>query len=365
MLGEIFLTFFVDVSVMFTFIHFFNRWHPFAYCIERREVICWRCLLPFTVTALLVMQYPFQLTGGYQADLRAVPIAMAGYIGGPVVGFLVGLIVSVYRIISSGMVIKSLFVYLLIGPTAYLFRKLLPWETFSLWHILALSAMATLYMKLCGFWLPEETRLELYNPQLIAIRAILCFVGMYALAYTIRSQVEETRTIVTLNEKASQDSLTGLLNHGAFTRQANHILRSRGKSAGVFMLGDLDYFKQINDQCGHLFGDNVLRFIAQILHENLRSEDIVGRLGGEEFGILLPNISLDSAVCIARRIQERTSEYKGREREDAGQSVTMSIGITVFQPNVNVTFETIFRQADEALYRAKDTGRNRIEIYKQ
>lgn len=360
MMGKIFLTFFADVSVMFTLIYGFNKWRPFAHCIERRQWNCWECVIPFTVTALTVMQYPFQLAEGYQSDLRAVPIAMAGYIGGPLVGLLVALLMIVIRTISSGMVINALSIYLLIGPTAYLLRRSLPWPMFSVQNMFILAVMINIYLNLGGWFLPPPVQTEFYAPLLMAIKAVLTFIGLYALAIALRVQVEDTRRIVVLNEQASQDSLTGLLNHGTFSQQAEYALL-RGKASGVFMLIDLDYFKQINDLCGHLTGDNALKYIAQILRESLRSRDIVGRLGGEEFGVLLQNTDLDQAMAIGKRIQERTRQYQGMA-DTCNKALTMSIGVTAFTPGPNSSFNVVFQRADAALYRAKAQGRNRIEI---
>lgn len=362
MTGKIFFAFFADVSVMFIFVYFFNKWRPFMHYIEKRQCFCWECFIPFAVTTLMVMQYPFELAQGYQSDLRAVPIAMAGYLGGPATGLLTALLMIAVRIVDSGMVIKPLAVYPFIGITAYLLRRTLPWPAFSLRNMFVLAVMINIYLNFGGLFLPSVVQVQFFAPSLIAVKAGLIFAGLSVLAIALRMQVEDMHRMVVLNERASQDSLTGLLNHGAFVRKAENALLW-GTSPGILMIIDLDDFKQINDACGHLTGDNVLMFMAQVFKENLRSQDVVGRLGGEEFGVLLQNTDLNQAMAIARRIQERAKQYSDLENCLSGRELTMSIGVIAYRPGPNCMFNKIFQQADEALYRAKRQGRNRIEIF--
>lgn len=359
-MGKIFFAFFANVSVMFTIIYFFNKWRSFTHYIEKRQWFSWECFIPFAVTTLMVMQYPWQLTQGYQSDLRAVPVAMAGYIGGPVVGLLTALLMIVIRTVSSGIVMKTLVVYPFIGCTAYLLKRTLPWPMFSVQNIFILAVFINIYLNLGALFLPPAVRAEVLMPSLIAVRAVLIFAGLYALAVALRLHVEDTRRMAVLSERASQDSLTGLLNHGAFVREVEHALLW-GIAPGIFMMIDLDDFKQLNDACGHLAGDNVLKYIARIFKENLRSQDIVGRLGGEEFGMLLQNTDLNHAIAIVKRIQDGAKKYNDFQYD---REVTMSVGVTDYKPGPNCMFNTVFQQADEALYQAKRQGRNRIEVRK-
>lgn len=120
---------------------------------------------------------------------------------------------------------------------------------------------------------------------------------------------------------------------------------------------DLDHFKNINDTYGHAGGDRVLVHLAVLLRNMLRQNDVAGRLGGEEFAVLLPDASLDSAAAIAERlrvaVERNIIEFEGRE-----MTVTASIGLAPLDGEV----DKVFAMADEALYRAKKEGRNRTVL---
>ncbi len=126
------------------------------------------------------------------------------------------------------------------------------------------------------------------------------------------------------------------------------------------MVLDLDYFKKVNDTYGHLVGDSVLRETANIFQTSLRDIDVLVRYGGEEFVILLPGTNLQEGMVVANRIRARMEKHRfDAEMNDI--SVTVSIGIAHY-PALPIirTPETLFLQADQALYAAKRAGRNCI-----
>lgn len=120
-------------------------------------------------------------------------------------------------------------------------------------------------------------------------------------------------------------------------------------------IADIDHFKQINDTYGHKAGDLILRNVASILEDNLRPTDFVGRYGGEEFLIILPNTTTENCRIALGRIR-RTVE--GARLIKARKKATISIGVT--RAKTNDTFESVFKRADKALYKAKRRGRNKI-----
>lgn len=154
---------------------------------------------------------------------------------------------------------------------------------------------------------------------------------------------------------ATTDVLTGLMNRQGFFEQASRLLdRQRtGQESCVLML-DLDFFKRINDRFGHAAGDAVLRGFAQVLRQQLRPDDCVGRLGGEEFAILLAGTSAPAAHAIAERVRLAFSAEPMRIGDQA-LACTVSIGIGAG----GGTLEERLLEADAALYRAKASGRNR------
>ncbi|QIZ76580.1 sensor domain-containing diguanylate cyclase [Ferrimonas lipolytica] len=164
---------------------------------------------------------------------------------------------------------------------------------------------------------------------------------------------------------AITDSLTGIFNRAHFFDLAEQelvrALRTK-RPMSVIML-DVDLFKQINDTYGHDCGDRVLHQLAQVCQRALRSIDIVGRYGGEEFVFLLPETSLPDAVALAKRLKGLIAAITV---EHNGELVTMtaSLGVAALQPHVD-TIKELINQADIALYRAKRNGRNLVCYHEQ
>jgi diguanylate cyclase (GGDEF)-like protein len=159
---------------------------------------------------------------------------------------------------------------------------------------------------------------------------------------------------------ASFDPLTKLFNRRHFFNLAeieferahryNHDL--------AVMMIDLDHFKSINDQYGHLIGDDVLTFVADLCCENLRNIDVIGRYGGEEYVVLLPKTDKQNALNLAGRLCEVIA--KSYMKSEKGMiNTTVSIGVSVNEPAIE-RLEILFDLADRALYRAKRDGRNRV-----
>ena len=177
---------------------------------------------------------------------------------------------------------------------------------------------------------------------------------------------ERTAELQLLNEKlkdlAARDSLTGALNRGNFFETAQHLfmLCYRQKSPAAFILMDLDHFKRINDEYGHFIGDQVLLHFTQTIQSLLRKSDLIGRVGGEEFALFLPNAGMDEAFQIADKIRQRIKESL---LNIDGQKVTytVSLGIEAAGPDDH-SIDQLFKRADVNLYQAKDKGRDRVEM---
>jgi len=165
-----------------------------------------------------------------------------------------------------------------------------------------------------------------------------------------------------LRELASMDGMTGCYNHRHFLNLFQEELnRSRRYAHPLsFILLDLDHFKRVNDAFGHPAGDEVLRAVAAVLRNGLRGCDILGRYGGEEFAVALPETGLDAATAIADRLR-RDLEASAVRYEDVSIAVTGSFGVVEAGRGVEPTLESVIKAADAALYRAKAAGRNRVE----
>jgi len=166
-----------------------------------------------------------------------------------------------------------------------------------------------------------------------------------------------------LEEMAHTDSLTGLPNRRAIEEWAGRQLRGAARHGYSLWVvhADLDSFKIINDSHGHEAGDEVLRGFATILKENTRASDISGRMGGDEFLVVLTHVQQDQIQLIVERLRARFAAMKfsfGGE----GISATVSLGACGFQGKQPPEFSDLVRQADKALYCAKRAGRDQVKI---
>jgi len=172
----------------------------------------------------------------------------------------------------------------------------------------------------------------------------------------ISSRIERYRKLRTLMHR---DGLTGLLNHTTTKEQlAQEMERARRQNKPLsFAMLDLDYFKSVNDSYGHAIGDRVLKSLAHLLSQRLRSSDTIGRFGGEEFAVILPNTDEDAASEIMQELCEGFANVR-HQSEGNEFTVTFSCGIASF-PNYESS-EMISKAADIALYAAKSAGRNQV-----
>lgn len=167
-----------------------------------------------------------------------------------------------------------------------------------------------------------------------------------------------------MRQAATHDSLTGLLNRGEilcmFQRELERARRERTSVGAI--LCDIDHFKNVNDTLGHLFGDEALREIGRRLQSQLRVYDGVGRYGGEEFLMILPNCDLPNTMLRANELRKIIASTpvlcSGVERP-----ITMSMGVAVSAGDGKNELEALLNQADAGLYAAKEKGRNRVEHF--
>jgi len=174
--------------------------------------------------------------------------------------------------------------------------------------------------------------------------------------------IENARLFEETRQLAITDPLTGLANHRQFyTQLAREVRRAQRyeRPLSLLML-DLDHFKQFNDTYGHLGGDRALREVSEVLRQNARAVDILARYGGEEFAIILPETDLQRAVFQAERVRNAVAAFPFLGAEAGAGSLTVSIGVAALGREMGKEQELV-HEADQALYRAKAKGRNRME----
>jgi diguanylate cyclase (GGDEF)-like protein len=174
-------------------------------------------------------------------------------------------------------------------------------------------------------------------------------------AREIAPLLRDIRSIAAQQSAATTDALTGLKNRAAIFERLRGMLGDVVHS-GAVLLFDLDHFKRINDELGHPAGDACLRRVSEIALDSVRAGDTVGRIGGEEFLIVMPGATSDSAMMVGERL--RLSISLSGLRHANGDPVTASLGVAA--ASVGDTAETLVARADGALYKAKRLGRNRI-----
>jgi diguanylate cyclase (GGDEF)-like protein len=176
-----------------------------------------------------------------------------------------------------------------------------------------------------------------------------------AAARDLAPLLRDMRSIVAQQSAATTDALTGLKNRAAILECLRAMLDDNLRS-GAVLLVDLDHFKRVNDELGHAAGDDCLRRIAETAIAAVRAGDIVGRIGGEEFLIVMPGAGSDAAMMVGERLRLAVSLSDLRHAD--GSAVTASLGVAAAA--IGDTPETLLARADRALYEAKRTGRNRI-----
>ena len=226
------------------------------------------------------------------------------------------------------------------------------------WSVFAAAVL--LYLGMLLGLLPYVAWLTVALPLGSLAQALLL---AFALGSRIRHKQREEATLERERDRyrflSEQDGLTGLFNRRALDRRLESAIASalRNGSPLSLIVLDTDRFKEYNDRYGHLAGDDALRCLARTMRANVRHEDMCFRYGGEEFVILLPGQNVPHATVVAERIREA---YRRSSPSELGPGGTVSLGVVEFREGD--TANTLLARGDAALYRAKERGRNRVEL---
>jgi diguanylate cyclase len=218
--------------------------------------------------------------------------------------------------------------------------------------VLNLGLVCVSFAVALAFWVPvDDGGLIMFLDTVLAVGVVA------ALVFMLKTQVG--RLVTGLHRASTTDALTGVLNRGAFQARLDEVLAAPHGERVVLALLDLDHFKLVNDRHGHPAGDRALRRFCEIVQAEARLDDALGRLGGEEFGLLLAGTDLAGAHSFADRLRATVA----RETASGEVGLTVSIGLCESRPGT--TSEDLLRSADVALYSAKGAGRNRVALYGQ
>lgn len=194
-------------------------------------------------------------------------------------------------------------------------------------------------------------------PGAIASLVLPVILGGPVMFYTQLRSAQLAEANRKLEALAATDWLTDCLNRRAFTTRVDAALGNGGAAGNALLVIDADHFKTVNDRFGHHRGDEVLQLIAQAIRANVRDGDLVGRLGGEEFGVFMHGANEIIAAHVGERIRKAINGLFVRS-EEVAQRLSVSVGGATFEGAIG--FAELFRVADQRLYEAKRQGRNRV-----
>jgi len=187
------------------------------------------------------------------------------------------------------------------------------------------------------------------------------------IASDITDRIKAERKLTVAKQKADKlahtDDLTGTRNRRAFFKDGTQIfnLAKRYNHSTSIIMMDIDCFKKINDEFGHVIGDKVLRKFVDNIHSNIREVDIFGRIGGEEFALILPETDKDEAMKTAEKLRLKVSNMNFDEIDNQ-LAISSSFGVAKVKA-AELAFDQVLSRADKALYSAKEKGRNRVEYF--
>jgi len=317
----------------------------------------------FGCGAVLSMTAPVELMPGIFVDSRATMVILSSFFGGPLAALLSAAITIAYRIYMGGQGVLAgslaLFIAMAIGLAGhYLFHA----DAYKVRkrHIFLLAAVSPLTM-LSLLVLPSELALQILATSALPVVAVR-IIGVVFLGLVMVGEQNRSRAEARIRRMAYVDELSGLANRRAFSGYLNREWKRwerYGEAFSVVVL-DIDRFKVINDTFGHPTGDQVIRRLGELMIEESRGADVVARMGGEEFGMLLPYTPSASAYIVAERIRARV------EREEIvvdGERIhfTVSLGVSADVENY-ANISKCLSGADRALYEAKRLGRNGVII---
>jgi diguanylate cyclase (GGDEF)-like protein len=312
-----------------------------------------------TITGVIVLALALSAHWVRRSKPRASGFATLVQVLVCVTYLVLGIMVSVEDIRAGNGLGMTVFVLIFIVVASQFLMR--PFMSITIY----LGALVAFLLVLDTSALPRNLIYGIYVDAIAALlMGILVSVTVwhqYARTVLIRRELSDKNT--QLEFLASYDALTGLLNRREFIRLAQMELDRAARystNTGVVIL-DLDRFKDVNDKYGHPAGDAVLQRAAKILTDGVRVSDLVGRLGGEEFIILMPQTGQDGAVALAEKLRQRLST-ESVEVHGPAVTITASFGVSTLSSNQTARFEELYLAADRALYRAKELGRNRVEI---
>jgi diguanylate cyclase len=306
---------------------------------------------------LLMSTVPMNAERTIIFDFRFVVMYLSAMYGGFISSIITSVIIAFYRIVVTGANFNAIVVSTSILICGVLLGALSHLKASRGQKFVIMNIVVSLSIIIASYFIFDDFNLFLINSFMFTSTTVIT---SYFICRYINFSVTNIRNFWQLKIDATTDHLTELANLREFENRFEQLFEEcqSNKMPISFLMLDLDHFKMINDTYGHLRGDEVLSELAQILVKSCRSHDLVARIGGEEFAIVLPRCPKETALNIGRRIRQQIEEYTFC-KDSHEIRMTVSIGVSS-SPSDADDSEKLMTLADKALYKAKSAGRNAV-----
>jgi diguanylate cyclase len=313
------------------------------------------------ILGLILMKFSIAIPPDVQIDLRHIAIILPAVYGGAYSSIIAAFIIALGRIGLFGVNYTSVIVAITmlgLGICCGVISRIIARSTvIKRWMIMNLFCLVVIAVLLNDLFKNNI----LFTLRISSYQWLVSFLACYLVYRQIRYTRHYNMLLRRFREESTTDYLTGLNN----VRQFHSLLKKHTQRASQqqrkisLLLLDIDHFKRINDTYGHPTGDAVLRELGNVLTNVCHYKDIVSRNGGEEFSVLLLDCAHSQALKIAETLRTTITNHSFALRDGTSIKVTISIGVSTFLETTNDLNELI-KQADDALYKAKHTGRNKV-----
>lgn len=315
--------------------------------------------LLFGTGAVFTMMSPFELAPGSFFDGRTIFVGLAAAFGGLPAALISGVFAASFRIYSGGvgMLAGSVGIVFAASIGYFWFRYMRPEKGQSNIADLTVLGGILCFSMSAIFLMPPEIALNALK-NVVPLLAVTILISAVVLGSFMERELRLISSESEWRENAVTDELTGVFNRRKFVDDLETIAQSNQSYA--MLIVDIDHFKRVNDEFGHAAGDQALRAMASVIRSGLRSTDSIYRIGGEEFAVLIPNVTQEITQRIASRIGVGVEKAKIMHGT-VPINLTVSIGAKVAMRAAEEPAQ-VFDQADKAVYAAKQAGRNCVQF---
>ena len=310
------------------------------------------------ITASILIHFSIPIGSESIIEFRDISIILVAIFGGFMPTMIAGIITAIFRLTYYGInntSIISFFATLIISfgcglITFITIKDKMKWILLLFYSLIVRSVVYIIVLE--GI---KNELLVIFSSWISTI--IISLIVYYVVHYLVTAHTMVNR----LKTEATHDFLTGLNNTRRFDIKYNDIVRDTLEKKGrvSLLIIDIDHFKHVNDTYGHIAGDAVLKELGLVLLRNSRNDDVVSRIGGEEFAIVMKNMKKEETITIAERIRTNVESHPFPLPDSNIINITVSVGVAVY-PDTIEDIKDLKETADSKLYEAKRTGRNKV-----